>query len=63
MTLLELSLTYADSAARIFDRMQELHRQAQAQQDPEQAKLLPLWRDMLEMTRCTAHYYDRGYRR
>ncbi|MDD3346395.1 hypothetical protein [Oscillibacter sp.] len=65
MTLIELSFLYADSAAIIYNRMQELRRQAQ--QDLEHARalerrieeLLPLWRDMRDMTRRTAHYYDR----
>ena len=65
MTLLELSAVYAEGAERIGLRILEL-RTAQAGVDPAEAEaldrrirsLLPMWRDMREMTRLTAHYYD-----
>ena len=66
MTLLELSTVYAQGADQIHHRILEL-RLAQVGADPAEAEalgrriqeLLPLWRDMREMTRLTAHYYDR----
>jgi hypothetical protein len=67
MTLAEISITYASSASAIRTRILELRRQELAQTDPEAARLLrcrinallPLWRDMRELTAWTAHYYDR----
>lgn len=70
MTLLELSFVYAQGAERIHRRILEL-RLALAEADPAEAEalsrrireLLPMWRDMQEMTRLTAHYYDGRSRR
>ena len=67
MTLMDLSISYADSASAIRTRILELRQLGLEQTDPEAARalrrrideLLPLWRDMREMTRLTAHYYDR----
>lgn len=67
MTLLELSIQYADTAAAIHTRIRELEQLERIQTDPVCAQslrrriveLTPLWRDMREMTRWTAHYYDR----
>ena len=69
MTLLELSVQYADGAAAIHTRIRELEQLEQLQTDPVCAQALrrrileltPLWRDMREMTRRTAHYYDRRW--
>ena len=69
MTLLELSVQYADGAAAIHTRIRELEQLEQLQTDPVCAQaprrrileLTPLWRDMREMTRRTAHYYDRRH--
>mgnify|MGYP001141872540 CR=1 FL=1 len=66
MTLLELSVQYADGAAAIHTRIRELEQLEQLQTDPVCAQALrrrileltPLWRDM---TRRTAHYYDRRH--
>lgn len=69
MTLLEMSAQYADSAAAIHTRIVELRSAERAQNDSEAARLLrlrikallPLWREMRELTALTAHYYDRSY--
>lgn len=69
MTLLELSVQYADSAAAIRGRIAELRAAERAQPDGEAARLLrlriqallPLWREMRELAALTAHYYDRSY--
>lgn len=69
MTLLELSVQYADSAAAIRGRIAELRAAERAQPDDEAARLLrlriqallPLWREMRELAALTAHYYDRSY--
>lgn len=69
MTLLELSVQYADSAAAIHSRIAELRAAERAQADAEAARLLrlriqallPLWREMRELAALTAHYYDRSY--
>lgn len=66
MTLLEMSALYADSAAVIQRRIVELRQMELAQTDPEAvtslrrriAELVPLWREMREMTRRTACYYE-----
>ena len=68
-TLLELSIQYADGAAAIHTRIRELEQLERIQTDPVCAQALrrrileltPLWRDMREMTRRTAHYYDRRH--
>ncbi|WP_295583098.1 hypothetical protein [uncultured Oscillibacter sp.] len=70
MTLFELSFTYEEGAAAIRGRIRELRRLELDQEDPAAARalrrrideLLPLWRDMREMARRTAHYYDGGRR-
>jgi len=69
MTLLEMSVFYADSAAIIRTRMAELRAEARAQTDPEAAQkiqrriadLLPILRETRELATLTAHYYDRSY--
>ena len=69
MTLLEMSVLYADSAAAIRLRITEL-RAAERQADREAARLLrqriaelePLLRDARELAFRTAHYYDRRAR-
>lgn len=69
MTLLELSVQYADSAAAIHGRIVELRAAERTQADAEAARLLrqrintllPLWREMRELAALTAHYYDRSY--
>ena len=69
MTLLEMSVQYADSAAAIHARIVELRSAERGQTDSEEARLLrlriktllPLWREMRELAALTAHYYDRSY--
>ena len=69
MTLLEMSVLYADSAAAIRLRITEL-KAAERQADREAARLLrqriaelaPLLRDARELAFRTAHYYDRRVR-
>lgn len=69
MTLLEMSVLYADSAAAIRLRITEL-KAAERQADREAARLLrqriaelePLLRDTRELAFRTAHYYDRRVR-
>ena len=69
MTLLEMSVLYADSAAAIRLRITEL-KAAERQADREAARLLrqriadlePLLRDARELAFRTAHYYDRRAR-
>ena len=69
MTLLEMSVLYADSAAAIPLRITEL-KAAERQADREAARLLrqriaelePLLRDARELAFRTAHYYDRRVR-
>ena len=69
MTLLEMSVLYADSAAAIRLRIKEL-KAAERQADREAARLLrqriaelePLLRDTRELAFRTAHYYDRRVR-
>ena len=67
MTLLEMSVSYADSAARIRLRITELQAAARSAADPETIRslnrrvdtLVPLLREMRELADLTAHYYDR----
>ena len=67
MTLLEMSAVYADSAARLRLRITELQTAAKREADPKIVRslnqrveiLIPLLREMREMTFITAHYYDR----
>lgn len=69
MTLLEMSLSYQNSAAAIHGRIVELRGLERAQADPEAAfrlrrridELMPLWREARELAALTAHYYDRSY--
>ena len=69
MTLLEMSVYYADSAARIRTRMAELRAAEKAETDPIAAKQLrlrmddlrPLLRETRELAVLTARYYDRSY--
>ena len=69
MTLLEMSVLYADSAAAIRLRITEL-KAAERQADREAARLLrqriaelePLLRDARALAFRTAHYYDRRVR-
>ena len=69
MTLLEMSVYYADSAALIRTRMAELRAAERAAEDPAAARRLrlrldtlrPLLREMRELAVLTARYYDRSY--
>jgi len=69
MTLLEMSVSYQDSAAAIHGRIVELRGLERTQADPEEAfrlrrridELTPLWREARELAALTAHYYDRSY--
>jgi hypothetical protein len=69
MTLLEMSVYYADSAASIRARMAELRSAERAETDPEIARRLrarmdalqPLLRESRELAVLTARYYDRSY--
>jgi len=69
MTLLEMSVYYADSAALIRTRMAELRAAERAETDPEAARhlrlrietLRPLLRETRELAVLTARYYDRSY--
>ena len=69
MTLLEMSVHYADSAAVIRTRIAELHAAERTATDPETARRLliraealrPLLREMRELAVLTARYYDRSY--
>ena len=71
MTLLEMSLAYADSAARLRLRITELQTAARQEPDPEIARslrrraetLVPLLREMRELADLTAHYYDNRCRK
>ena len=69
MTLLEMSVQYADSAALIRTRIRELRAEERQQSDPETARglrrrideLTPLLRECRELAVLTARYYDRSY--
>lgn len=69
MTLLELSVYYADSAALLRTRIAELTAAEKAAPDPVTARQLrlrietlrPLLREMRELAVLTARYYDRSY--
>lgn len=71
MTLLEMSVFYAESADRIRLRMAQLQAAERAERDPEAARRLrlrveslrPMLREMRELAVLTAHYYDRSYHR
>ena len=69
MTLLEMSVYYADSAALIRTRIAELRAAERAETDPQAVRYLqlrietlrPLLREMRELAVLTARYYDRSY--
>lgn len=69
MTLLEMSVYYADSAALLRTRMAQLRAMEREAEDPETARRLrlrietlrPLLREMRELAVLTARYYDRSY--
>ena len=69
MTLLEMSVHYADSAALIRTRMAELKAAERAETDPQAVRRLqlrietlrPLLREARELAVLTARYYDRSY--
>ena len=69
MTLLEMSVYYADSAALLRTRMAQLRVMEREAADPETARRLrlrvetlrPLLREMRELAVLTARYYDRSY--
>ncbi|MCI8480478.1 MAG: hypothetical protein HFG08_06325 [Oscillibacter sp.] len=66
MRLLEISIYYSESAARLRGRMQELRDMEKAEADPEQARrirrrievLAGIWRETRDIAALTAHYYD-----
>ena len=67
MTLRELSVGYRDSEHAIRQRIMELEAAARTESDPDKARALrlreseltPMLREMRELARHTAHYYDR----
>lgn len=67
MTLLEMSVQYAERAAAIRERITILRGMERQESDPETARslrrrvaeLLPLWQEARDLARLTAHYYDR----
>ena len=69
MTLLEMSVDYADSAALIRTRIAELRAAERAETDPDAARRLrlrietlrPQLRETRELAVLTARYYDRSY--
>lgn len=71
MTLLELSVHYADSAAAIRGRILQLRAQERITPDPEEARRLrrrqeelePLLREARALAVLTGRYYDRSYHR
>lgn len=71
MTLLELSVLYAESAERIRLRIARLREDARRAPDPETARALeariaalrPMLRQCRELAVLTARYYDRSYHR
>ena len=71
MTLLEMSVSYADSAARLRLRIAELQTAARQEADPRIVRnlnrrvetLMPLLREMRELADLTAHYYDKRCRK
>lgn len=66
MRLLEISVRYAESAALLRGRIQELRGLEKAEADPEQARrirrrieiLTGIWRETRDIAALTAHYYD-----
>jgi len=71
VTLLEMSVYYADSAAMIRARIAELQAAERAELNPDMARRLhqraealrPLLREMRDLAILTARYYDRSYHR
>lgn len=71
MTLLEMSVFYAESAERIRLRIAQLRQAERMERDPEVARRLrmraenlqPMLREMRELAVLTARYYDRSYHR
>lgn len=69
MTLLEMSACYAESAEALRARIVQLRLAARETADADAARdlrlraaeLLPLLREMRELTVLTARYYDRSY--
>ena len=69
MTLLEMSVSYADSASALRLRMAELRAAMRQISDPEEVRALrariaaldPLLREAKALAELTAHYYDRSY--
>ena len=69
MTLVEMSLYYAQSADALRQRIGQLRLAAAQAETTEAARafrlraeeLLPLLREMRELTVLTARYYDRSY--
>ena len=69
MTLFEMSFEYEASADAIRTRIRELRIAEREQTDSDAARvlrariaaLIPLLREMRELSVLTAHYYDRGY--
>lgn len=67
MTLLEMSVHYADHAATLRGRITELRNRERQETDPAAAlllrrriaALLPLWQEARDLARLTAHYYDK----
>lgn len=71
MRLIEMSLSYRDSAAALRERIVLLRQERKDAEDPERRRrleqrirdLTPLLREARELQKLTAHYYDRGYPR
>ena len=69
MTLTEMSVLYEESAQALYRRIGELRLAAAEAADAETARalrlraaeLLPLLREMRDLTVLTARYYDRSY--
>ena len=69
MTLLEMSVLYAESADKLRGRIAQLRAAERAETDPETARRLcqraeslrPLLRETRELAVLTAKYYDRSY--
>ena len=65
MTLLEMSVVYAEHAAVIRSRIVELRGLTRQETDPEAVQALKrrvaallLWQEARDLARLTAHYYD-----
>lgn len=69
MTLLEMSVLYAESADKLRGRIAQLRAAERAETNPEIARRLrqraeslrPLLRETRELAVLTAKYYDRSY--